>query len=134
MIYPQTIVYIHDNTGVRTVRCVHVEKKNYSSFATIRNVCIGVVCSVKKTSGKIIYKKGDLVRFIVTSSKKEKQVNTNSCIFYKTCKHNYGLLLQPVKKKQNLFLPIGSRFDGFFPNCFKNTNNTSLTTLTSTFI
>ena len=48
MIQPQTTIKIFDNSGVKAIKCVHVEKKAYRHCALVRNIVLGVVTQTKK--------------------------------------------------------------------------------------
>ncbi len=120
MIQPQTNIKIFDNSGVKAIRCVHVEKKAYRHCALVSNIVLGVVTQTKKKSTvKSSYKKGDLVRVLVVSSKKETQL-TVSGIFFKNFENNLGMVVQPTKKQQVAVVPAGSRFESHIPFFFKN--------------
>ena len=120
MIQPQTKVKIFDNSGVKAIRCVHVEKKAYRHCALVSNIVLGVVTQTKKKSNtKSSYKKGDLVRVLVVSSKKETQLAASG-IFFKNFENNLGIIVQPTKKQQTSAVPAGSRFESHIPLFFKN--------------
>ena len=48
MIQPQTNIKIFDNSGVKGLRCVHIEKKAYNRSARVGNLVLGVVTQTKK--------------------------------------------------------------------------------------
>jgi ribosomal protein L14 len=120
MIQPQTTIKIFDNSGVKAIKCVHVEKKAYRHCALVSNIVLGVVTQTKKKSTtKSSYKKGDLVRVLVVSSKKETQCGSSG-IFFKNFENNLGIIVQPTKKQQAVVVPAGSRFESHIPLFFKN--------------
>jgi hypothetical protein len=134
MVQPQTVLKVSDNSGVKTIRCVHVERKSYKSFAKSSNVVLGVVMETKKKqTNKILYKKGDLVRLLVVSTKKEVSLPFSG-LFFRNMSFNVGFLLQPTKNKQTHLLPSASRFDSFLPFFFVQKANKSLRTMTNLFI
>ncbi len=133
MIQPQTVLKVLDNSGVKIIRCVHVERKSYKSFAKTSNVVLGVVLETKKQTNKTLYKKGDLVRLLVVSTKKEVSLPFSG-LFFKNIAFNVGFLLQPTKKRQMQLLPAASRFDSFLPFFFVQKANKSLRTSTNLFI
>jgi ribosomal protein L14 len=122
MIQPITNIKIKDNSGVKAIRCVHVESKNYRSFARVGNTVLGVVVEIKKkTLLKSPYTKGDLVRVFIASSRKETPIK-HSGIFFKNLASNVGIVIQPSKKKQTTLLPAGSRFESYLPYFFRDSN------------
>ena len=120
MIQPQTNIKIFDNSGVRSLRCVHVEKKAYKHSARVGSVILAVVTQTKKkNTTKFSYKKGDLVRVLVISTKKETAL-PHSGIFFKNFGGNVGMVIQPSKKQQQSVVPASPRFESHVPYFFKN--------------
>ena len=120
MIQPQTNIKIFDNSGVKGLRCVHIEKKAYNRSAQVGNLVLGVVTQTKKRNiTKSSYKKGDLIRVLVVSSKKETAL-PHSGIFFKNFGGNVGMVVQPSKKQQQSVVPASPRFESHVPYFFKN--------------
>lgn len=134
MIQLQTTFKIFDNSGVKQVRCIRVEKRHAKKcIGSVGDTVLGVVLRVKKKlKSKITYKKGDIVRVLLVSTKKETPLNKTG-IYFKNVKDNCGLLVQPTKQNKQILLPIASRFDGYLPRIFKK-NTANLAALTSLYV
>jgi len=66
MIYSITRVPIVDNTGVKFVRCVRIYKPSKNPAGFPGAVGLG---SVYKTSSSRLFKKGELVKFVILTNK-----------------------------------------------------------------
>nr|QES95295.1 ribosomal protein L14 [Nitzschia sp. (in: diatoms)] len=65
MIYPQTILNIADNTGVKKIMCIRV-LGNSKKYAKIGDIIVGVV---KESTNKLI-KKSEIVHAVIVRTKK----------------------------------------------------------------
>lgn len=134
MIQLQTFVKILDNSGIKQVRCIRVEKKHAKCIGYPGDIFLGVITQIKKkNTSKLTFRKGDIVRVFVVSTKKESQ-HKSTGIYFNTLQENIGFVIQPTKKnKQQTLLPIASRFDSFFPKVFKK-KFTNFISITSFFL
>jgi ribosomal protein L14 len=134
MIQLQTIVKIFDNSGVRLVRCIRVEKKHANCIGHVGNVFLGVVLRIKKKNNtKTYFKKGDMVRVILVSSTKETQLNKTG-IYFNNNSENIGFIIQPSKKNKQIQLPVASRFDSFLPKSMFQKNFVNFSSITAYFL
>ena len=134
MILSQTVLYILDNTGVKRARCIHIEKKPFNRFGVPGDTCVGVVIGIKKACSVKNYKRGDLVRMLIVSTRKEKPLAPFSGFFFKNVSMNAALLVQPVSKATMALNPVGSRYDSFLPSFFKTKGAFFVATMSQTNI
>nr|AAG23665.1 ribosomal protein L14 [Thraustochytrium aureum] len=107
MVYPETNVFIVDNSNVKEVRCVHVYNQSSNNFGSTGSFIIGVITKLKKNNLKSTQKRGDLVKVLIVFTRKEKNNIKGSGIFVKAPK-NFGILFD---KK----IAVGSRCKGVLP-------------------
>ena len=119
MVQSQIIVEIFDNSGIKTVKCIGVDKKPYQGFGKVGVSFTGVVISLnKKNVGKKKLKKGSIVKCFFICSKKEIQFKPSG-FFLKHLSKNGAITLSPNSNFKEI-IPKGSRFEGYFPlSCYK---------------
>lgn len=133
MIYPQSFVQILDNSGIKTVKCIHVENKNYGSFSKVGRSFIGVILKINNSSSqRRFFKKGSLVRCLLTCSQKEIK-NSKAGIYLKSYNKNGAILIHQKSKSQH-FEPLFSRYLGFLSFSFKNQNFSQVCVVSKFFI
>ena len=114
MIQSQIIVEILDNSGVKIVKCIGIDKKPYQGFGKVGVSFTGVVISFnKKNSSKKKLKKGSIVKCFFVCSKKENQFESSG-FFLKHLTKNGAILLSQNSNSEEL-IPQSSRFEGYFP-------------------
>lgn len=119
MVQSQIIVEIFDNSGVKIVKCIGIDKKPYQGFGRVGVSFTGVVVKInKKNSGKKKLKKGSIVKCFFLCSKKENQFKSSG-FFLKHINKNGAVILSQISNSKDL-IPIGSRFEGYFPlSCYQ---------------
>lgn len=120
MIQSQIIIKIFDNSGIKSVKCISIDKKPYQGFGKVGVSFTGVVINLssKKKSFKVKFKKGSIVKCFFFCSTKENQFKSSG-FFIKHLKQNGAIVISKISKPFEL-VPLASRFDGYLPlTCYK---------------
>lgn len=109
MIQTQTLVGVADNSGVRTVRCVHLFRKPHSSVGTVGCLFLGVIVSLKRAGlQKSLLKKGDLALGLLVNTSRIVSYNCKPTGIYLSFSQNLCVLLDRKSSKNSRTL-LGSR-------------------------
>jgi large subunit ribosomal protein L14 len=126
MIQKGTVLNVVDNSGVKSVCCIHVcggYRKRYAFAGDIIVVSIKVFRSKKRAFSKV--KKGDVSKAVVVRTKYPNNLySKESLIFFE----NACILLNAQRK------PLATRIFGSIPQFFRFTRYLRIISLSSGFI
>jgi ribosomal protein L14 len=119
MLISQIMVEIFDNSGIKKVKCIGINKKPYQGFGRVGVIFTGVVITLnKKNISKKKIKKGSIVKCLFFCSKKEYQFESSG-FFLKHLTKNGAITLSQASTTMEV-IPQGSRFEGYYPlSCYK---------------
>ncbi|MCL4229569.1 50S ribosomal protein L14 [Candidatus Dependentiae bacterium] len=102
MIRKQTYLEVADNSGARSLQCIHVMGSTHKQSAMVGDL---IVCAVKSAVPGGQVKKGDVVKAVIVRTKKEVRREDGSYI-------RFGENAAVIVKEQDLQEPLASRIFG----------------------
>ena len=120
MLIRRSKIGVADNSMIKTIRLYHIYNK--ASIAKVGDICLGSIVHRKKGSK---YKKGEVVRVLITNTKARYQRPDGSFVSYS---HNLGVIISKTNKligtriispimrefnKSNLFNDLNKRVSKF---------------------